>query len=727
MAQSISNLLIFHNYVVDPDPKDRTQRVVIRNNTDVFLAVANVVKSSAIGSSNYHLTAAEDFVIRSLVLSPSGNHLAVIGDDTVHVYDVLRPRDLRSSRTSRPHRSHRTQGISGSVRRVAWCECAALDVAFAVLQDDGAILVYDLAISQDPVATLGASNFDSRATCIAFGPQSHLPAAVSLYVATAAGSVYVVAPALDSRTEILATAAQIDLAYADAAAIAAGDAGAAWKRLASDHVRYFSHLRRQVDASTAVLSRDRRGREREYFRLAQAPGPGGPIGPLGPIQGPIASIPSPQDLLFIGDLEVPVLMAVDGANDMTISYWAQYQPVVLWAEPSYDAPAKSDAGYAPPTQGFGFVDVDSDDEGPEPGVTPNLDLLSADVVRSSEVSVPVPRWLVPGPERILVASTAGAVVCTPGAWLSRVDAWHDPVPEHEVVSRYDVVSIGDRVAPGFAVVKDDAGFSGDYVVLIDYGAERDVEVVPVDVEIDEESTKPGASSTTVSSRASPAAISSSTHSLTTPTECSRAIDLAKEALAQASSQVLRTPKASTDLERLQSLNQTSSVAVGAGSHFHRLLLHTGLAVAMARRQLQVQVDALRTTLPVDVDPEISRRVETATADQSRLAQRLDRLQARLVAAIQDIKTQRHIPLSARERQWIHTVEIMMADEKLARSVEELQDQVRFVVAKMGSGSSARAALGPEWNKVRAIAAAQGKEIADLRDRVRVVLGSGSRT
>lgn len=223
--QKISNQQIFKS-VFEARQEEKSfdnafgyDRLVCRNNHDIFFATKNFVRHCMVNSTSFDYKILknehEPFEIISLEMNELGTLLAVVGKNEII---VLCLKDMNYEGNTK---SYKIFNINGKIRKVLWQSVSKNDCCLVILNSEYEIKLYDISISFsspqlifDLKTKFSLEKKSNHCVSICFGSLRSLIGALTLYV-TVSNEVYAIYPFIHCNSKICVTKESVDAALGE--------------------------------------------------------------------------------------------------------------------------------------------------------------------------------------------------------------------------------------------------------------------------------------------------------------------------------------------------------------------------------------------------------------------------------------------------------------------------------------------------------------------------------
>lgn len=385
-------------------------KVVTRNDTEVFFAEGNQVRCGSVrGNVTYSIlyNPQSDRIINHLSSNNSGTFLAAVGGKNhENITAFALPENLNSKDGVIRLKSYKLATVEAGVKKVIWHSIMSHDAGLVVLTNDSKILLFDLLKpTTKPQLTVNLkedTNFGNEtATSISFGSTSSLSGALTLYITASSGKIYALYPFIHKLATISTSHVHVNEAMAttkdtlhklenDLDPPSVNDTVSnrpLWQNIFATY-SFYSHLWTQVKDGKPLKIEKRK----EGSRITELSILGLKLPPdFEPrTQGPLFSTPKPAtfcDIVSVSSNEKLTSLIVVSVDDSSVvlNYFVHFLPLIMKLqgdknkqEEELKIAAQSSPkfkskrqGYAKPKRGFGFVDLDDDDE-PSSSVTHDM-------------------------------------------------------------------------------------------------------------------------------------------------------------------------------------------------------------------------------------------------------------------------------------------------------------------------------------------------------------------
>lgn len=392
-------------------------KVVCRNDNELFSADGSQIRCSYIqesGSYSILDNPYSDSDVSHLSLNSLGTFLASLSGAEDNVITVFALPDFLSPQNGRVKvKPFRLEPLPAGVNKIVWHTAMAQDAGLVVLTNDSKVYLFDLLkptskpqlavdLSKSPIFST------ETASSLSFGSGASLSGALTLYITTNSGKIFSLYPFVHSLASIATTQSSVKIVMNDTKDILqkvekdlstmnineAVNKRPLWHSIFGQYT-FYSFLWAQIADGNPlkIEKRPKGGLKLEELAIL---GVKLPHGFKPEVQGPffssqkmnsisdIAHLSSDENLSFL-------MTATVESSKVRLDFFVQFLPMIMKfgnSEQRFELQPKKDTnvpepttknpkyrGYAKPTRGFGFVDLDDDcsslPEPSEPEITSN--------------------------------------------------------------------------------------------------------------------------------------------------------------------------------------------------------------------------------------------------------------------------------------------------------------------------------------------------------------------
>lgn len=732
-----------------------------RNNTEIFLALGNVVRCCSINNrtSNYkvlhipHL----DYVIRNLILNDQGNLLAIVGDGS-QVTVCFLPTSISSSSVSSIEVKHYRLSIedSLSIKKCIWQPSVANGNCLVVLTDDDVIRNFDLSISSiEPQLVVDLKKEDNfkgeTAAAIAFGNQNLLSGTLTLYVLTQdGGKVFAIYPFIHQAALILTSRNDIKQLHDETVAItnyveqarsenASKLAEAQFKYVDYIYSQLFTPVSPRIDGATGkfVLS-----------QMKDVPDQNVALqGPLfdGNSTGKGIDITS---ISGVGNLSLLASSSID-SDEVFINYFGQLNSLLMrWKNNntghqtiSKPISLKNSNGYKKPSRGFGYIDEEEEDDSDveETRLKNDNSLLKkflsvthlrSDILLSTkEAKVELSSY----DYNFLIRIGRSEIFSASGEWFQHIFENLSIDESKDII--YKLIS--KQPLKGFFLAKDVITEEGTFIISTDDNGILKIKQIVKGIELNKIERKP----THFTIDASKYKTLSATPLLTNEPfqELQAEIDCLSQNLKNTPLRNSITDRTIalekkipiSDSKYLTSINQLSIQTIRHVSEFTHFALNL-------KGRLDKQLDTLRESisllnkvrnsfvkLPEELES-INSKIAELDTRQVQIIERLNKVHQLIFDAVQKLKISNQLPLSDSETLWFKEINSIasLANVKFKNSIKESKQQISKLLEDIAVETVANdlndLSLNNKVNKVRLLLEKEGQLISLAMTRLEFV-------
>lgn len=707
-------------------------RLVCRNNTDLFYATGNIVRCCTISPNhkNYKLFKVENqfYEVASLLMNKSGTLLAIIGEEQVDVVS-LPTNVMKSSGIYVDGASFKIKNLRGKVRKCVWQTVAANDSTLVVLTDNSQIQAYDLTKSLEvPVIDVDLKRYanfaNEEAISIAFGSSKNLAGGLTLYVSTLS-NIYAIYPFSAKFGNLATTKEAIDIALEDTKAAMEliqekypvnllDTATSTLNKAAIRQFEYYLHFKSQLSGALPIIKEVRdthTNNPYELFVVSQTLSDWTGYSLQGPLISSNAGI---KDLASIGDNDLVSILASIDAN-ATVTYYAQLAPMLMkyniMSTASEGAPSESSQTvckpkYVKPKRGFGFIDNSEEEEKALVKLKQSqesfwkeeltsLDLLQRDKlpVDENDDATGFPTFFGEiDSNRFSVCVNSNKLVLVDCSWVKTFvdDLKEDKIDSVSITANYGITSTEKEPITAFAYIKDDVTSTGEYLTVCRSKLVNDMEVIQI---VDKAVSDQEEATSTLLLTEEPYKELPLTYIPSKPFS-----ELEEELESLGKINIGADVKGNEDLnsltvDSLSSLNSLSVRTIQVASSY------TIFGIKLQSRIL-ANLDSLKEQLHIlekvkneyDGDQkDHTEKLEKLTEKQAKLDERIIKLQQKIFDGLNKFKQDKTLPISEAERNWFKEINSINAlvnsstdnEVGLTKKIENLSLQVHSIIEDSG--------------------------------------------
>lgn len=723
--------LIFRSYVDLSNHKEPVefphQRLVCRNNSELYLANKNYVRCSTLGSKSSFklLDLGLSFKIESLLLNSLSSALAIVGKKEISI--ALLPNNLALVNKEVQVKSYNIGNIKGNVVKCLWHTAISKDTLLVVLTDELFIQVYDISNSTSvPTLSIDLKEYsqfkDVESATISFGSQKNLIGSLTLYVGTSTSRIYAFYPFIPENATLATTNQDVEEALQESISILRTaenkfpystlleTANSYLKKRAVAQFEYVSSIKKQI---TNVVPKEVRGVSGEPYELIL-------------LEQVSAGLPALQGPLFEADNTLmdihynysnpkfTSLVSVACSEDETfIRHHAQLKPLLMeWNHQTSEVVEIPDVkvtkkhGYAKPKRGFGFVNLsDEDDEEEdkqEQVLTQKRDrtvaeskflreeLLELTTIGVDSLPLSSKGYVRPIQDtKLFIHLDDKIIVGDIGKWALELERnielgnLNSPL---DFNSTYQLITSNAHELTGITLLTDADTGTGDYLVSCSSKSTENVVVTQIGAK-----TKPEAKETLSEERIEDfkidykEPIEEILHDLEPISNIDKALRNA-----------IQTPsvKIKGDIDSLKAVNTISNLTANSASKLTSLSLRMYSRVFTQVDEMQTSIKKLEEVhnqvLSKEDYEETQERINKVIKRQAKLDSRLNDLENKLQDTLIKAKEAKTLPLSLAEKEWFREINSMSSElskspDSLAAKTEKLTLQASALVKALKDG------------------------------------------
>lgn len=705
-------------------------RLVCRNNTDLFFATGNIVRCCSISPNhkNYKLFKVQHqfHEVVSLLMNKSGTLLAIIGEEQIDVVS-LPTNVMKSGGIYVDGACFKINNLQGKVRKCVWQTVAANDSTLVVLNDNSQIRAYDLTKSLDvPVVDIDLKSYpnfaNEEAISITFGSSKNLAGGLTLYVSTLS-NIYAIYPFTSRFGNLATTKEAIDIALEDTKAAMeliqekypvnlVETATSSLNKAAIQQFEYYLYFRNQLCGELPIVKEVRDTHTNspyELFVVRQNLSNWTDYSLQGPL---ISSNSGIKDLISIGDNDlVSILASID--TNATVTYYAQLAPMLmkcnLTSVASNGASNESSQTvhkprYVKPKRGFGFIDNSEEEEKALVKQTQSQEsfwkeeLTTLDFLQSDKLPVDDNNDITNFPTffgeidstRFSVCVNSNKLVLVDCSWVQAFvdDLKNDKIDSVSITTNYGIASAEKEPITAFAYVKDDVTSTGEYLIVCRSKLVNDMEVVQiVDKAVSDDQDE----------AAGTLLLPEEPHKESTLTYIpSKPFSVLEEELESLEKIDIGTDiKSNEDLnsltvDNLSNLNSLSVRTIQLASSYtiFGIKLQSRILANLDSLKEQLHIlDKIKNDYDGDHPKDHTDKLDKLTEKQTKLDERMMKLQQKIFDGLNKFKQDKTLPISKAEKDWFKEINSINAllnsstDDEVAltKKIENLSLQVHSII------------------------------------------------